>query len=47
MDLRELNRVQRKAAETTKGPLSLIAGAGSCKTRTMTYRKANYVRAGI
>jgi len=39
-----LNTEQRDAAETLTGPLLIIAGAGSGKTRTLTYRIANIIQ---
>lgn len=44
---KELNEQQYKAAATLHGPLLVIAGAGSGKTRMLTYRIANMLQNGI
>ena len=43
----ELNPQQAEAARTTDGPVLILAGAGSGKTRTLVYRVANMLENGI
>ena len=43
---KELNESQFKAVTTTEGPLLIVAGAGTGKTRTLVYRVARLVEIG-
>jgi len=43
---KELNETQLKAVMTTEGPLLIVAGAGTGKTRTLVYRVARLVETG-
>jgi DNA helicase-2/ATP-dependent DNA helicase PcrA len=43
---KELNETQLRAVTTTEGPLLIVAGAGTGKTRTLVYRVARLVETG-
>jgi ATP-dependent DNA helicase UvrD/PcrA len=44
---KELNEAQYEAATTVEGPLLIIAGAGTGKTRTLVYRVAHLIDIGV
>ena len=43
----DLNAAQRRAATHPDGPLLIVAGAGTGKTRTLVYRVAHLLERGV